>query len=191
MKLRGFDPDTIENERSRLERFEAGLGLIPIITAAFNGVTLGDGVGLTHAQGLDDYADEATCARYRDSDEKEDWTRISFESLCHCNSSLSFFDAEGMRFHLPAYLVADLRKEYGYGMAFCLSHRYPGSDDRFSLLSTEQRIAVRLFLLHILNDPDYEFDRPHLKRSLDEYWVLPVESPTQPKGEQVSAPNDR
>ena len=79
-----------------------------LVRRAFYGVTLGNGVGLLHGQGLDYYADRQTLAQYRAKDEKLDWTRIGVTELNRCHSSLSFFDAEGMRFHLPAYLIADL-----------------------------------------------------------------------------------
>ncbi len=176
MRARGYDPSTIAEMRARAEqqskRLEAAQQVAHLIEAAFAGVTLGSGVGLPEAQGLDDYADAETRAACRAKDEKEDWHRIPAEALQRCNSSLSFFDAEGMRFHLPAYLLADLRGDYGFGMAFCLTQtsdcgRY------FRLLSPAQRRAVRAFLLHILDDPDYEFDRPHILQALDGYWADP------------------
>lgn len=141
------------------------------IEEAFLGVKLGNGIGLQQAQGLDDYDDAVTCAGYREQDEKEDWQRIRAEDLNRCNSSLLFFDAEGMRFHLPAYLIADLRGSYRCGMAFCLAHLDDYRTTQFSLLSPAQRNAVRSFLLHISEVADYEFDRPHIIRVLDEYWV--------------------
>ena len=141
------------------------------IQEAFADVKLGNGVGLQQAQGLDDYDDVATCARYREQDEKDDWSRIQSEELNRCNSSLSFFDAEGMRFHLPAYLIADLQGSYRFGMAICLAHLNDYRISQFSLLSPVQRNAVRSFLLHIAEVADYEFDRPHIIRALDEYWV--------------------
>ena len=175
MKARAYEPATIRAAQEHYERGQEALELCRVIDAAFSDVTLGGGVGLYEAQGLDDYADPATCAAYRAKDEKEDWRLITSEDLCRCNSSLSFFDAEGMRFHLPAYLTCDLRGEYRFGMAFCLAYLYEGYTDRFSLLSKEQRIAVRLFLLCIIHDPDYDDDRPHIERALDEYWTWPSE----------------
>lgn len=143
------------------------------IREAFAGVTLGRGVGLQEAQGIDDYEDADTCSRYRATDQKEDWSCIPVSVLNRCNSSLSFFDAEGMRFHLPAFLIADIHGTYNCGMAFCLtqSHDY---DHYFRLLSDAQRRAVRQFLLHIAEQPDYEFDRPHIVRALDDYWTEPA-----------------
>src|SRR2546425_7467608 len=51
------------------------------IREAFTGVTLGSGIGLQQAQGIDEHEDESTCARFRASDEKEDWTRIPVSEL--------------------------------------------------------------------------------------------------------------
>ena len=161
-------------EEERLLLYQEGLELCAEIEKVFADVKLGDGIGLFEAQGLDDYADAETCARYRASDEKHDWRRIASEALRQCNSSLSFFDAEGMRFHLPRYLIAELRGEYGFGMNFCLSHSYLASPEKFDLLNSQQRIVVRQFLLHKLHDPDDALDRPHIVRALDDYWTWPT-----------------
>ncbi len=177
MKRRGYDPSTISAEQERLARYQAGLELIPIIESAFSGVTLGDGMGLYEAQGLDDYADEATCAEYRARDEKNDWRKITHQSLRRCNSSLSFFNAEGMRFHLPAYLVCDLKGDYGFDLSFTLTNNYPGKAEQFSLFSPSQHRAVRLYLLHLLEDPNAAFYEPHIKHALDNFWVKPSEPP--------------
>lgn len=171
MKARGYDPLTLTEAERLRERSELAEEICLLIEEAFAGVTLGKGVGLRQAQGLDDYADAETCGRYRAEDEKEDWRRIPVEALNACNSSLSFFDAEGMRFHLPAFLVADLRGDYGFGMAFCLTHLHDYALARFSLLSPVQRGAVRRYLLFIADDRDHMFDREHIQRALDEYWT--------------------
>ena len=178
MKARGYDPTTIaEAERQiaeaqrKEERRPLAEAVCQDIETAFSGVTLGSGVGLTEAGGLDDYADAATLAAYRANDEKEDWRLIPAEALQRCNSSLSFFDAEGMRFHLPAYLLAELRDEYGFGVTFCLTHLSEHCVSQFALFSSAQRAAVRAFLLHILDDPDEQFHRSDIVRALNEYWT--------------------
>jgi hypothetical protein len=144
--------------------------LCDLIREAFAAVKLGNGIGLQEAQGIDDYADKETCASYRDGDEKEDWRRIPSEELCRCNSSLSFFDAEGMRFHLPAYLVAELKGQYGFDLAFHLTHLWDYSIAKFALFNSEQRGAVRAYLRHLAADPGYESDWPHIQRALEGYW---------------------
>ncbi len=141
------------------------------ICSAFSGVRLGGGVGLREAQGLDAYEDEASRAVRRRDDEKDDWRIIRPADLNRCNSSLSFFDAEGMRFHLPAFLVADLDGVYEFGMAFHLTHLDSHGIGQFSLLSPEQRAAVRRYLQYISTEDDYAFERPAILRALVEFWT--------------------
>jgi hypothetical protein len=170
MRARGYERALLDQASDAIARGRIADKLITVISEAFRGVTLGDGVGLLQAQGLDDYEDEATCAAFREGDEKEDWRVIATADLNRCNSSLSFFDAAGMRFHLPAYMIAELRGEYGFGMAFSLTQ--VGDFERYySALNSQQRHAVRQFLLFLLNDPDYDFDRAHIERALNDYWV--------------------
>jgi len=146
--------------------------VIDLIRAAFKGVVLGSGVGLQEGQGLDDYADKATCQVYRDNDEKIDWEAIPVEKLNRYYSSLSFFDAEGMRFHLPAFMIADLNALLGVDPVYHLTQVPEVDPTRFGLLSPDQRQAVREYLLFIKSDPLYEFDLPHIERSLENYWKL-------------------
>lgn len=141
------------------------------ILRAFSGVVLGSGVGLGEAQGLDGYEDEEIRAARRREDEKDDWRHIRPADLNRCNSSLSFFDAEGMRFHLPAFLIADIDGVYEFGMAFHLTHLDSHGIGQFSLLSPEQRAAVRSYLQFISTSDEYAFERPAILRALVEYWT--------------------
>lgn len=146
--------------------------VLKLVRAAFADVALGTGVGLREAQGLDDYADSHTLASYRARDEKRDWSAISVADLDRCNSSLSFFDAEGMRFHLPAYLVADLEGALqAADVLFHLVYLSDGAESRFDKLSVAQREAVREFLLLRLSDPNREFVHPMIETALSKYWV--------------------
>jgi hypothetical protein len=144
--------------------------VLALVRSAFRGVTLGNGVGLWEGQGLDDYADDDTLASYRARDEKNDWSAISSADLDRCSSSLSFFDAEGMRFHLPAYLVAEL--EDTLQTADVLFHLSATEHGRFDALSTAQREAVRQFLLLRLSDNHHEFSHPAIKAALASYWTV-------------------
>jgi hypothetical protein len=146
-----------------------------LIHSAFRGVVLGNGVGLMQAQGLDDYADDETLARYRAADEKADWTAIPVEALDDCYSSLSFFDAEGMRFHLPAFLLADLEGTYQQDVVNLLVDEGHYNRSRFTLLSDSQRDAVRQYLLLQLANGFNErwwvdFEAPSIRRALETYW---------------------
>jgi len=171
MKARGYDPLTIAEAEERAQRWPAAQQVCQTIEAAFAGVTLGNGVGLHEARGLDDYADHATLAAYRAKDEKHDWHRITAEALNHCNSSLSFFDAKGMRFHLPAYLIAELNGDFGFGLVFCLTDLSEYSISQFKLLSPAQHAAIRAFLLHIQDDREYQAERRAILHALNEFWT--------------------
>ena len=168
MWARGYDRSTIDEAVGLSERREWLDRVKAKIHGAFKDVQLGSGVGLREAQSLDNYAGDAERAACRASDRTTDWQLISSEELNECNSSLSFFDAEGMRFHLPAYLIADLDGEYRFGMAFCLTRH---SREGFSLLNKAQAAAVRDYLLFIEEEPDYERDREDIRRALEESWV--------------------
>ena len=142
------------------------------IRSAFADVALGEGIGLRQGEGLDDYANARTLALYREQDEKRDWTAISAADLDRYSNSLSFFDVEGMRFHLPAYLVADLEENLRVAdILFHLVHL--DACQRFEKLSAAQRAAVREFLLLRLSDPGPEFVHPLIETALREYWVAP------------------
>ena len=141
------------------------------IANAFRGVVLGNGVGLLQGQALDDWADKEVAAEQRKSDETRDWRRITRRQLVDCQSSLSFFDAEGMRFHLPAFMIAELHddRDCDFGLGFRLAHQ--ASEDRHGLLNQPQREAVSAFLQYMLNDPKYEFGRDDLHTALAGYWA--------------------
>jgi hypothetical protein len=143
-----------------------------LIREAFAGVTLGNGVGLHETSALDDYEDEASCAAVRAGDEKDDWQRIPIEDL-NGYSGLSFFDAEGMRFHLPAFLIADLDGLYNGDLTITLTGLGDYSKSRFALLSDAERRAVRAYLLFMLGDPEEEFFRAEIELALSEYWIEP------------------
>jgi hypothetical protein len=144
-----------------------------MIRAAFHGVRLGNGVGLMEGRGLDDYADKATLEKYRAKDEKEDWSKIPFKKLNQYGGSLAFFDPEGMRFHLPAYLVADIEGLLTCDILFHLTYVGSAATSRFALLSKSQRQAVREYLSFRLAGAQVscnDFIEPMLKKSLADYW---------------------
>ena len=91
-------------------------------------------VGLHQGQALDDYADEARQAQARARDEKQHWNTIPASDLNACNSSLSFFDSQGMRFHLPAFLLAELDGTFGFSLCFHLAYSTDPAS-RFSALN--------------------------------------------------------
>jgi hypothetical protein len=170
MQARGYEASTIEKAKEQSQRWHIAQAVANQIREAFSGVQLGGGVGLRQAQGIDGYESEEALGRYRALDEKADSSQIPPSALNECNSSLSFFDAEGMRFHLPAYLLADLEGRYEFGMAFCLTDIGDLRHEQFALLSPSQRTAVRSFLEYISEEENYLFQRPNIIRAIEEYW---------------------
>jgi hypothetical protein len=147
--------------------------IIESVRSAFRGVELGSGIGLKQGQELDRYSGANAIAAARSSDEKHDWSRIPASDLDGCYNSLSFFDADGMRFHLPAYLVADLEGRLNADLIFTLTS--VGSDfiSRFDNLNDSQRNAVRQYLtLKIAEDPGDEFSRSMIEKALQAYWTI-------------------
>lgn len=131
---------------------------------------MGQGIGLRQGNGLDDYEDARTLAEYRLLDEKHDWEKISTDDLNSYSCSLAFFDSDGMRFHLPAYLIADLKGQLNTSLLFHLAYIGNEAGFRFGALSVAQRRVVREFLSMRLAYPDHEFERAMIEEALRIYW---------------------
>jgi hypothetical protein len=170
MRARGFDPSVLAEQLELARRGEVLKALVAETREAFAGVTLGSGVGLLEANGLDDYASEQELAEYRAKDEKLDWTAIPVERLNRYSGSLSFFDAEGMRFHLPAFLVADMRGLYQFELVYSLTQSIL-IEDQCTLLAPHQRAVVRKYLEFAVQSEEFEHDRDHIRRALEHYWA--------------------
>ena len=145
--------------------------LIQKITGAFRDVKLEEGIGLSEADAIDNYETDDVKASCRQRDEKENWSFITSADLNKYHSALSFFDAKGMRFHLPAFMIAELKGEFFFGMAFALTHLSDYSKAQFAALNEEQRKAVREFLCWLDTNRDYEYNKPHIESALKDYWI--------------------
>lgn len=171
MRTRGYDAAILAEQTRLAERGAELDALIAATHEAFAGVALGAGVGLLQANGLDDYASEQQLAEYRASDEKMDWRAIPIDRLNRYSSSLSFFDAEGMRFHLPAFLVADMRGSYSFDLIYNLVQSAL-VEDQCALLTKDQRAIVRQYLAFAAQEEDGgSGQQQHIRRALDNYWA--------------------
>ncbi|MBC7750677.1 MAG: hypothetical protein H7Z73_03015 [Candidatus Saccharibacteria bacterium] len=169
IKARGFEPQTIKAEEEKGLRWYAAERVREMIREAFKEVKLGNGTGLKEADGIDEYKDAVTLAEYRAEDEKEDWQLIPVDNLNRYRSGLSFFEAEGMRFHLSAFMISELNGDCNFDIAFTLTRLEEHCTQKYSLFSVQQRIAVREFLLLLSVEDDYAHHRPDILRSLNEY----------------------
>lgn len=150
------------------------------IRDAFEGVTLGDGVGLYQAQGIDDHDTEEVCQSFRLRDEKDDWQRITSEDLNKCYSSLSFFDAAGMRFHLPAYLLAEIDGDYKFDLTMDFIDMSDHKMKQFSLFTEQQKKAVADYLRFIQDQPGHWLDVHKIDFALESFWDFdPIPSETK------------
>ncbi len=139
------------------------------VTAAFAGVTLGAGTGLWEAQAIDDYASEDVRRSNRERDQRADWKLLDYDDLQRCHSSLSFFDTEGMKFHLPAYIIGSIRGKVDDPL-FHLIQLDEYSLSKLASLSNMQRQSVVLYLQWCLEQQAYSFDHISITRALREYW---------------------
>lgn len=83
--------------------------LIAEINAAFDGVCREDGITLHEALAIDDRKsfEEMKAARQFDTDQQ--WQTVRDEDLLACESALSFLDAKGFRYYLPAFMLQSLK----------------------------------------------------------------------------------
>lgn len=146
------------------------IAVIEGLRQAFASTRLEDGIGLWEAQGIDDHEDQSVCEKYRHTDEKENWQNIPPEVLARCHSSLSFFNPKGMRFHLPAFLMAELNGTLSMGTEFHLVSLSDYSIRQMSLLTPEQKRAIAACLWEMLDDSRFELEHEEIARALENYW---------------------
>jgi hypothetical protein len=145
--------------------------LLDSIERAFHGVELGDGVSLHEATVVDDYGTPAQRLAARKSDEKRDWRKLidDPELLRSCRlGALSFFDAAGLKFHLPACLSQAVKEPMGRdvgemldSLIFCLTRLNAFQWHRLASLESAQRLCVKDALVYLRDvlGSDRAFDR--------------------------------
>lgn len=81
--------------------------LIEEIKSNFDGVSLGDGIGLFEADAIDNNASKVATqfARIKDRELWTNWREIPSGVIARSSSALCFADIAGMRFLLPAFMV--------------------------------------------------------------------------------------
>ncbi|MEO0511084.1 MAG: DUF6714 family protein [Verrucomicrobiota bacterium] len=169
LRSRGFEEENIYSTPSP-ERIEQAKQIAEHVTKTFRGIKLGCGIGLHEGQAIDDYESDKERKSKRKKDEKENWSAIRSDTLNTCNSSLSFFDAAGMRFHLPAFICSDLRGEYDQSLEFSLTDLSDWMKEKFMLFTNKEKEAVALYLEFLADDIDSEFSRESIFQALEEYW---------------------
>jgi hypothetical protein len=127
--------------------------LIAYIDAAFDGVTLEDGKDIYEAQSDDDYGNPDELA-LSDVAERENWRLVPHEDLHRRFWGVTFLDTKGLRFYMPAIMLAILEPNglHSALMPWFLTRlrtgdAFPECDPPLSkLLTNTQKAAVVRFL---------------------------------------------
>ena len=155
--------------------------LIQEIKAAFRGVTLGNGTSIADAMVIDGCPD-GEIESVSDLDTGSDWSEVP-DSLIENYPVITFMDARGFRYYLPAYLLWTVRHY----------HERPGSSSpdsavrcltsgicckperrdltRYRLLTRAQRMAIAHFLEFLCNEAWDQFSSKPIRRAVREYWL--------------------
>ena len=169
LKREGYDLWTIYLWENWLQLLPQLAEVVQTIAEAFDEVTLGDGVGLYEANGLDDYASDAELARLRELDERNDWRKIDAASLNQYYSSPSFFDARGFAFHLPAFLLAELADKHDFNFIDRVIQSHALTSPWLDLLTPPQAEALVAVLTLLKQHPEYYLKAEILDRAIDRY----------------------
>jgi hypothetical protein len=155
--------------------------ILKVIEDAFQGVKLENGVSLHETIVIDNYGSDKERKAARKQDEKEKWQNlIQDPELVEVSGigGLSFYDAIGLRFHLPAYMsyvVHDRDVDIADYLIFQLTHLEEYNLQRFAVLNKTQKKAVAEFLYYIRHHTydDFEFSYEKIDLALETYWNEP------------------
>lgn len=79
--------------------------LISEIHAAFKEVSRGRGVSLHEARAIDNYESDLEREKARKLDTDSSWDEVPDKDIEYFHDVFSFFDEEGFRYYLPAYMI--------------------------------------------------------------------------------------
>ena len=167
--------------------------LVAEIHAAFGQARLGDGLSLHQAWAMEllQPPEDVLAARALDTEQR--WQDIPDDKVEEFHFALTFMDPEGLRFHLPRFMV------------FSLEH--PGLDSpavdaavyacdfgdesmeqevlkQFNAMSRRQMRMIAKFLMHVAEASDEHYDTMVAAIAVDAFWYqfleAPAEAPPQP-----------
>ena len=150
--------------------------LISELESAFEGVTLGEGIGINQAMAIDSCAGSRGLQIAKSFDSWKDWKDIPDEAMEHGQAALCFMDAEGLRFALPAYMRYCLRHfEYsGYltvdATIYALARGMTPSKGELLELTQEQKEVIAEFLKFLVLDAGDFVDTDAASIAYDAHW---------------------
>lgn len=155
--------------------------LIEEIRNEFKGVQLNGGIGLNSAKAWDDYEQFSIEDEYL-IDEEDNWESISDKDLDNNIAAVSYFDSNGMLFHLPAYMICELNNKINNDLEFYfIQWDFEKLTEIFSSFNYHQMKVTAIFFEYILTKnfsvPDTE--ELSLLRSLNK--ILKIKLPLKDK----------
>lgn len=152
--------------------------LILEIRAAFKEVSRGSGVSLHEARAIDNYESDLEQEKARELDTDSSWEEVPDKDIEYFHDVFSFFDVEGFRYYLPAYMVWSIK--YFDVSDSCSSDNViysleflpvPRGRDRlvFDLLDLAQCRAICRFLKFMEAHPSHADDEA-ARRALQGGW---------------------
>ncbi len=154
--------------------------LIEEIRQAFAGVSREDGITLHEANVIDLYGSDVERAAARRLDRDERWEDVPDDLIESHPSILTFLDAKGFRYYLPAYMVWALRNLGSDSLSvdftiYALSpSRLPGfrrwSLERYGIFNSGQATAICRFLRFMADCSGGDADDRVARKALDRYW---------------------
>lgn len=154
--------------------------------SAFRGVTLEGGISLRQGEICDNYGrdnqgrpiGESVFAMIPRSEVTDDWTALPLAEL-ERYPYLSYLDAKGFRYYIPAFLLSLLEDASKGSMRVITTlaslrpsrEHWSYSMAQYALLDETQRAAVATFLLYLQDDPHLDAeDQKLVFRALECYW---------------------
>lgn len=137
------------------------------IEEAFADVTLGQGVSLREADVIECDGSHESRVIAREEDELCDWRRIPNRDIEMFDDVLSIMDDDGLRFHLPAFMIYALRHNddsdvLSTGVAIGPLYD-PGCIKRLLVCLTDRQIEAVKSFINAYREPGREWlDVPHL-----------------------------
>jgi hypothetical protein len=166
LKQDGFDVWTISLWEHWLTKTPELAAAIRHVECAFATTRLDAGIGLREGNAIDDYENDFERQQQRQLDEHLDWRQITIGSLNKYHVAWCYFDAQGVLFHLPAFLIADLNGNLDLEFVDNLIGGQFDSTGWIALLNDPQARAITEVLELLKHYPDYHNDTVRIDRAI-------------------------
>lgn len=164
-------PDELVQEREQL---------VAVIYEAFAGVTRNGGVSWSETEVIDLHGTPEERATARAQDKDTSWEELVEQGeweIFDGAGAMSFLDAVGFRYYMPAAMLQAIQREYGEEVAFALTLKVDDLREhrlsKWVLLSEAQRQCIARFLRYMMAVTEFQRDttwHKTWKEALESYW---------------------